>query len=312
MSFLSIRRVSFRTKAILTTLLLMIVCLATWAFVIEPNRLVVTEATIALPGLPADFEGMRIAAISDLHVGSNFITLDKLGQVVDRTNALNPDLIVLLGDFVKNTDSRRAEKRNGLRVRDSVVVAPEVFAQRLSKLHAKLGVFAVLGNHDWAYDEVKVRSSLEAAGIHFLDNDAVLLQRRNGKVWLVGLGDYFTHHHHITKALLAVKDNSPLIAITHSPDIFPELPSRFLFTLAGHTHGGQVDLPILGRLIVPSNYGARYASGHIEEDGKHLFVTTGIGTSIIPVRFRVPPEIALITLSVEKTVRQDELKAMLQ
>jgi uncharacterized protein len=303
MSFSSFRRAFFRTKAILATFSLIISCLALWAFVIEPNRLVVTEATIVLPGLPAEFEGMRIAAISDLHVGSNFITLDKLHQVVERTNATGPDVIVLLGDFVQNTQSHTTENGNHIRVSGSVMTAPEVFAQPLKSFRAKLGVYAVLGNHDRAYDEARIRSSLEAVGIRFLDNDAVRLERGNVHIWLAGLGDHFTQNHDVAKTLRAITDDAPVIAITHSPDLFPELPARFRLTLAGHTHGGQVNLPLLGRLIVPSKYGARYAAGRIEEAGKHLFVTTGIGTSILPVRFRVPPEIALITLSSEKNGR---------
>jgi predicted MPP superfamily phosphohydrolase len=87
-----------------------------------------------------------------------------------------------------------------------------------------------------------------------------------------------------------------IIALTHNPDIFPEIPPNVELTLAGHTHGGQVDFPLIGRIVVPSDYGQRYAAGHVEERGKHLFVTTGIGTSIFPVRFRVPPEIAVLTL----------------
>jgi predicted MPP superfamily phosphohydrolase len=87
-----------------------------------------------------------------------------------------------------------------------------------------------------------------------------------------------------------------MIALTHNPDILPRLPTLLQLTLAGHTHGGQVNIPLLGRRIVPSEFGQRYAAGHIEEAGKHLFVTTGIGTSVFPVRFRVRPEIAVLTL----------------
>lgn len=90
--------------------------------------------------------------------------------------------------------------------------------------------------------------------------------------------------------------SSPVILITHNPDIFPDVPPRVSLTLAGHTHGGQVNLPLLGRPIVPSNFGQRYASGHVVEDGRHLFVSDGTGTSIIPARFRVPPAIVILTL----------------
>lgn len=88
----------------------------------------------------------------------------------------------------------------------------------------------------------------------------------------------------------------PIIAFTHNPDVFPEIPSRVALTIAGHTHGGQVHVPIVGRPVVPSQYGERFAAGHIEEGGRHLFVSTGLGTSILPVRFRVPPEISILTV----------------
>jgi predicted MPP superfamily phosphohydrolase len=100
----------------------------------------------------------------------------------------------------------------------------------------------------------------------------------------------------IPDTLRQVRDASPVILISHSPDIFPDVPARVNLTLAGHTHGGQVCLPLVGRLIVPSHYGQRFAYGHIIEGGRHLFVTSGVGTSIIPVRFRVPPEIAMLTI----------------
>ena len=97
-------------------------------------------------------------------------------------------------------------------------------------------------------------------------------------------------------AVAKVGDSAPIIAFTHNPDIFPSIPTRVALTIAGHTHGGQVAAPIIGRPIVPSEFGERYAAGHIIEGPKHLFVTTGVGLSILPVRFRVPPEISLLTI----------------
>jgi predicted MPP superfamily phosphohydrolase len=101
----------------------------------------------------------------------------------------------------------------------------------------------------------------------------------------------------IASALARVDDSAPIIAFTHNPDIFPSIPAKVALTIAGHTHGGQVAFPVAGRPIVPSDFGERYAAGHIVEDSRHLFVTSGIGTSILPVRFRVPPEISLLTIN---------------
>ncbi len=167
---------------------------------------------------------------------------------------------------------------------------PERIAQGLGRLRAPLGVFAVFGNHDWWLDEQRVRRSLETAGITVVEDGAVRVRN----FWLVGVSDYWEGAHDVARAMSGVTDSAAVIAFTHNPDIFPSIPSRVCLTLAGHTHGGQVALPVVGRPIVPSKYGERYAIGHIHEQGKQLFVTAGVGTSIIPVRFRVPPEIVFL------------------
>jgi predicted MPP superfamily phosphohydrolase len=101
----------------------------------------------------------------------------------------------------------------------------------------------------------------------------------------------------VTGTLAKLNDDAPALLITHNPDLFPLIPPRVCLTLAGHTHGGQVAIPFVGRPIVPSRYGERYAIGHIQEHGRRMFVTSGVGTSIIPVRFRVPPEVVFLTIS---------------
>jgi predicted MPP superfamily phosphohydrolase len=115
-------------------------------------------------------------------------------------------------------------------------------------------------------------------------------------VWLIGLADAWTNRHDIDGTLKQVPGNASIIMLTHHPDILNQIPNNVQLILAAHTHGGQVNLPLLGRLIVPSQYGQKYAAGLVKENGKTMFVTTGIGTSILPVRFRVPPEIALLTV----------------
>lgn len=255
-----------------------------WAFVVEPNRLVVHEETITLPRWPSALNGLRVAAISDIHAGSPFIDADKLRLLVERTNATNPDAIVLLGDYM---------------VRDtwhSTEVEPEVICETIKHLRAPLGVYAVLGNHDWWYDRVRVRAAFEAQGIRVIDNDVVRLEKNGQAFWVVGIADAWSLTDDIAGTAKRIPAGEPAIALTHNPDILPRFPPAFQLTLAGHTHGGQVNLPLLGRRIVPSMFGQRYAAGHIEEEGKHMFVTTGVGTSVFPVRFRVPPEIALLTL----------------
>ena len=256
----------------------------TWAVLIEPGRLVVREIPLAIPRWPAAIGPLRIAAISDVHAGAPHITLDKLREVVARTNAAHPDLVVLLGDYVIHG------------VVGGRFVPPEPTAAVLRDLRAPLGVFAVLGNHDWWYDGARVGRAFTDAGIPVLDDEAVAVPTRGGPLWIAGLSDVWTRPASLDRTLATVPAGAPVILLTHNPDAFVRVPDRALLTLAGHTHGGQVNLPLLGRLIVPSAYGQRFAIGHVREGNRDLFVTPGIGTSIVPVRFRVPPEVSVLTV----------------
>lgn len=255
-----------------------------WGFWWEPSSLLVQQYEIQLPQWPGQAEELRIAILADLHTGSPFNDLEKLESVVRSTNLEEPDLILLAGDFVIHE------------VVGGTFVEPELSASVLKQLRAPLGVYAVLGNHDWWFDPVRVRKALEDVGIPVLEDESRNIQSKNGHFWLVGLSDYWEGSHDLKKALANVKGPDPVILFTHNPDVFPEVPSSVALTIAGHTHGGQVALPILGRPIVPSKYGERYASGHVVEHDQHLFVTSGSGTSILPVRFRVPPEISMVSV----------------
>jgi predicted MPP superfamily phosphohydrolase len=253
----------------------------------------VQEHEIVLPGWAASSGSLRIAVLADLHTGSPHNDLKKLAEVVHATNHAQPDLILLAGDFVIHG------------MVGGEFVEPELSASVLKDLHAPLGVFAILGNHDWWFDPTRVQSALETAGIEVLEDQSRSLRFKNTHLWLVGVSDYWEGPHNIKKALSGVNGTAPVILFTHNPDIFPEIPASVSLTIAGHTHGGQVAIPLVGRPIVPSKYGERYAIGHVIEGGRHLFVTPGIGTSIVPVRFRVPPEISLV--KVQSTERHDAL-----
>ena len=276
-----------RIRVALATIPLLLGSLAFWAFFIEPNRLIVHQQTIQVANWPRELDGLRVAIISDIHVGGPFIDDKKVRLIVERTNQLHPDLIVLLGDYMSGNSwhSHRVE--------------PEVFAPVLKDLRAPLGVYSVLGNHDWWYNGQKVRRALEETGIKVLDDEVVEIKGRVPSFWLAGLADFWTRPQHIQETIAKVPQGKTVIALTHNPDIFPNIPPSVPLLLAGHTHGGQVNLPFIGRPIEPSNFVQRYAAGHIFENGHHLFVTTGIGTSILPVRFRVPPEIVLLTVKAQ-------------
>jgi predicted MPP superfamily phosphohydrolase len=271
----------------LLAVFLLVVSLGVWSILIEPNRLVVRQETIEIKSWPHELSGLRIALISDIHAGGSFIDEKKLQQIVATTNALNPDLIVMLGDYMSQSTWHGHE------------IAPEVIAANLKQLRAPLGVYGVLGNHDWWYNGDKVRRAFAAAGMRILEDEVVEVKWRQGSFWLVGLADKWTRPQHIDETIAKVPSGLPIIALTHNPDIFPKLPKAVPLLLAGHTHGGQVNLPLIGTPVTPSDYGRRYAAGHIFENEHHLFVTSGIGTSILPVRFRVPPEIVILTLKSE-------------
>ena len=271
-------------KVVLAVLLVGLV-LGVWAFAAEPSSLVVREHRLAIPGWPADRAGMKVALLSDLHVGSPYYHLEKLREVVRRTNGERPDLVLIAGDLVIQE------------VVGGRFVSPEEMAPVLGQLEAPLGVYAVLGNHDWWLDAPRVRRALERSGLLVLEDRAVRIGRGGSPFWVAGFSDFWEGAHDVPGTLAQVRDGAPVLAFTHNPDLFPEVPKRVNLTLAGHTHGGQVFFPLVGRPIVPSRYGERFASGHVVESGRHLFVTPGLGTSISPVRFLVPPEISIIRLA---------------
>ena len=258
---------------------------AVWAFFIEPNRLVVHYETITIDSWPEELSGIRIAMIGDVHTDNHYINEAKLQRIVDLTNGQHPDLIVLLGDYIQG--GRNNPER----------VPPEVTAKYLKNLKAPLGVYGVLGNHDWWYNGEYVRQAFEAEGIPILEDEVQELNWHGKPLWLAGLADLWTRPQHIGETIAKVPAGATIIALTHNPDIFPNLPQSVPLLLAAHTHGGQVNIPLIGTPIVPSRFGSEYTAGHIFENGHHLFVTTGIGTSIIRVRFRVPPEIVILTVT---------------
>jgi len=257
---------------------------ALWAFWLEPASLRNQDLTLRLPSWPQACDGLRVAVLGDLHVGSPFNGLAKLRRVVELTNAAEPDLVLLAGDYVIHD------------VIGGRFVEPEPIARVLAGLDAPFGAFAVLGNHDWWLDGPRVAAALRDAGIPVLEDDARPLSAGACSFWVAGVSDYWEGPHDVDAALAAVDGPEPVLVFTHNPDVFPEVPERVSLTIAAHTHGGQVALPFVGRPIVPSRYGQRYAIGHVVEHGRHLFVTPGVGTSILPVRFRVPPEVSVLEL----------------
>ena len=276
-----------------------------YGFGIEPlHRLVVTRYAPALPRWNPDLS-LRIAVLADFHVCEPFMPLDRVAEIVAATNALEPDLVLMLGDYP--AAGRIAWRK----------VALTDFARVVSDLRAPLGVHAILGNHDWWDDHAaqvnlggipEARRVLEARGIPVMQNDALRLVKDGRPFWIAGLGDQQPFLalgdrrglDDLPGTLARITDDAPAILMVHEPDIFPEVPDRIALTLAGHTHGGQIRLfghsPVIARM-----QGHAYAYGHIVEGGRHLIVSGGFGVSRVPIRIGVPPEIVLLELGGEPT-----------
>ncbi|TCR70163.1 metallophosphoesterase [Bosea sp. BK604] len=273
-----------------------------YAYAWEPTHQQLTRYRLTPRGWPQG-RRLRLAVISDLHAGGPHVPLARVSQIVAATNKLEPDLILLLGDFVAS--------------RDRIASDPPIptLAAELGKLTAPSGVYAVLGNHDWWHDAptqknrsgpTQVGLALEAAGIEVLENRALRLDTVAGPLWIAGLGDQIAFLKRVrglpggvadlagTMAQIA-DDGAPVIMMAHEPDAFAHMPERVALTFSGHTHGGQVRL-FGWSPIVPSRYGNRYAYGHVHENGRDLIVSAGIGTSKLPVRLGIPPEIVCVEL----------------
>ena len=259
-----------------------LLAMAGWAFGFEPSWLQQRQLTLA----SADWAGapITIAVASDLHAGAPHVGTTMLRRVVADLNAAKPDLILLPGDFV----------HHGLL--DGEELSPEAIAAELGRLKAPLGVYATLGNHDWWSDGERMGKALEAVGIRVLENSALPLPGLTQKIWLLGIGDDMTGHSDVPKALAGVPAEAHLIVMLHDPANAPELPRQSIVAFAGHTHGGQVRLPLLGALITPGHSPLRHSLGWLPDVPAPTYVSAGIGTSILPVRFNCPPETLVLRL----------------
>jgi hypothetical protein len=278
-----------------------------YALGFEPMfRLQTQRYAVTPPSWPKGLN-LRIAVVADLHVGEPHLPMARLNHIVDVTNDLEADLIVLLVDFAAG--HRFVTRQIGIRESAPVI----------SRLKAPLGVYSILGYHDWWDDHEVQRSGagptltaqlLPHFGIPVLENDVVRLDKDGQEFWLAGLGDQlafpqgrgqFIGVDDLSGTLAKVTDAAPVILLAHEPDIFVEVFNRVALTLSGHTHGGQ--LRLFGYSPnVPSRYGNRFAYGHVVEDGRNLIVSGGgLGTSVLPIRFGVPPEIVVVQLGEEQS-----------
>lgn len=244
---------------------------------------VVRRATIALPGWPAGAPPVRVVLASDVHLGSKAMDLPRLRRMARIDAALAPDLVLLAGDFL---DDRGREKARA---------APDL-TPAFRALHPPLGVVAVLGNHDHWTDPRAVTQALTRARVTVLDNNAI----RRGPLSLGGVDDAFTGHADLPATLAAMRRTpGARVLLSHTPDVAPRLPADVTLLLAGHSHCGQVVLPLIGAPVLPLETGARYLCGLVRDGARTVIVTAGLGTSNAPVRIGAPADLWVLTLGPE-------------
>lgn len=275
--------------------------LGSYAFIIEPGFMLRTQHyAVTLPRWTPGL-ALRLVILADPHLVEPYMSLDRWKRIIAFANEMNGDLMLLLGDYAAGNFWRTGT----VKVADT--------AKAAAGLKAPLGVYSINGNHDWWDDKAARRRgygpplaeiAMADNGIPTLSNRAVRLSKNGMPFWLSGTDSvfaiatgkgHFESRSDLAAALAQITDAAPVIHLAHEPDLFARMPERVSLTLSGHTHGGQVRL--FGHSpVVPSAYGNRYAYGHVVEDGRHLIVSGGLGCSIMPVRFGMPPEITLVDI----------------
>lgn len=269
-----------------------------YAVAIEPAMIPAVRTYKVAPPSWAERLRLRLAVIADLHACQPWMTAERVHGIALQVNALRPDAVLILGDF------------NAGHAFVSGPVMPGEWGEALAVLDAPLGRFAILGNHDWWHGPVpgmaggpaEIRAVLRERNITLLENDVVRLAKDGQVFWIAGLADQMAHKARngwthgaddLQGTLARVPTDDPVILLAHEPFVFRRVPDRVGLTLCGHTHGGQINLPIVGAPFSPSH---RYRYGHIVEQGRHLIVSGGLGESGLPVRLGVPPELLCVEL----------------
>jgi predicted MPP superfamily phosphohydrolase len=256
-------------------------------FAIEPDSLETKRLRLVMPDLPHGFEGFRIAQISDLHLRARTCACSQILQAVQ---AEHPHVVVITGDLVDRPEN---------------AASCTAFIKELCEA-SSAPVFVIRGN--WDHRAFPTRQSvfewdetLRQAGAHVLVNASVRLRRRGDSIWLAGTDDPYFGHADLDASFRDVPQSAFAVVLTHAPEAFEELAERpqARLVLAGHTHGGQVRLPLIGALRVPSRYGTKFAQGLFRIKGTLFYVNAGIGMSHLPVRFLCRPEFTLLTLASE-------------
>lgn len=244
------------------------------AVFVEPDQLVLVKESAEIPGLPETFDGWKIAILSDLHLTTNPDDLSLFRRAVALANEQKPDVIFLLGDFVDR------------KTKESETVIAQA-GRELAKLHAPGGRFAVMGNHERKLGARRVEKALRENGITVLRNEMETLRRGADALVIAGLDEEYPDYwlHMLRKA----EPDAPVFLLAHVPDDAVESRNCFALAFSGHTHGGQIVLPLYGPVKIYSDYGI--VRGFSKHNGRKVYTTSGIGTSLLRIRYGVPPEV---------------------
>lgn len=258
-------------------------CGVAYTLAVEPDWLSVERVTVGIRGLHPSLEGLKLAHLSDLHWGA-YTGQKEVRTAVEAANALNPDLVLLTGDYVLGS-ARYAQP----------------CARELTALRAHLGVFAVPGNHDYWTDINVVAAELRSTGLELLRNSSHRLVVDGHPLWLTGIDDVWEGHDNLKAALAGVPKKEPVLLLVHEPDFADQAAHshhRIVLQLSGHSHGGQVNLPLLGPPVLPV-LGRKYPAGlqRVPDSTLQVYTSRGIGVTAPPVRFNCRPEVALLTLT---------------
>jgi predicted MPP superfamily phosphohydrolase len=240
----------------------------------EANSLTVETISIHLKRLPKKLEGFRLVHLSDVH-HSPFTSLEHIARTVDISNSLKPDMFVLTGDFVSH---------------ETEYIEP--VAKVLGTLESEFGIFACLGNHDHWTDAELVTKHLREANITVLINEGFRFAARDSSFWLCGVDDYMIGETDLRAALRGSFPDEMKLLLAHNPKIlYRAARAQIDLMLSGHTHGGQIKLRDEDKRILPNR---KFASGLYRRKETQIYITRGIGTVVVPMRYRCPPEISLI------------------
>jgi predicted MPP superfamily phosphohydrolase len=260
------------------------------ALFVEPRGVIVNRVDVHLHRLPPEFDGFTIAQLSDFHYDERFSAV-AIRSAVEIANKLKPNLTVLTGDFV--TEPVLAHRRH-LNLREAADAAGPCGAL-LSKLKADFGIKSVIGNHDGNTDPVRVKELLRDHGLPVMYDEAQPIERAGRRIWIAGLDDN-PDETDLRPALKGIPQDELVIVLVHEPDV-ADFISKYPvdLQLSGHSHGGQVRLPLIGPVYLP-RLGRKYPRGLRRVGPLTLYTNVGIGTMGLPVRFNCAPEVTLLTL----------------